>query len=153
MHKTPNPRSPKPGVPNHKRAATPAAAIVLDLARRLHRAATSDSPSASLPVLRRLLQTNSIRDFALPELYRQRDLVQRKHVLRTLAVEAGFTRWERYRSALETMTPEQLTHFELAGSRAGYPNVWFSSHAEASAFAHEHGGHAMPVGKQGVVLQ
>jgi hypothetical protein len=129
-----------------------AAALVLTLARQLHKSATSDSRALSLPVLRRVIASGTLRDIDLPELYRRRSTVQRKHVLRTLAVEAGFASWEEYRPALNTMTADQLAHFDLTIGRASYPNIWFPSKAEAITHADKHGGHVMSVGEQGVVI-
>ncbi len=79
-------------------------------------------------------------------------MVQRKHVLRMLATEAGFPNWEAYRQALECMAPEQLPHFDVIRMASGYPNLWFSSHAEALSHAQEHGGRVMKVGHQAVLL-
>lgn len=134
-------------------AASTAVTMVLELARRLHKGARSDSPVHSLPVLRRVLATGTLRELSLPDLYRQRSTVQRKHILRMLAMEAGFAGWEQYRPALGGMKPDQLTHLDLTNGRAGYPNLWFSSRAEAEQYAGTQGGIALPVGRQGVVLQ
>jgi hypothetical protein len=136
----------------HSEAAGTAANTVLHEARTLHRAANSDSLSRSLPVLRRLLASGVLHGLALPELHRRRDTVQRKHILRMLAMEAGFGSWEAYRPALTRMTVAQLPHFDLARRDAGYPNHWFSSLEEAQAHAALHGGRVMTVGKQAVVL-
>ena len=128
--------------------------LVRALARQLHRDATSASLRAALPVLRRLLATQTLRDLTLPQLHQQRSRVQRKHLLRMLAVEAGFSSWEHYSQALPGMTVEQLTHLELLRPTAGYPNLWFSTLAEAHAHVHAHGneGRVVQVGTQAVVL-
>lgn len=129
-----------------------AADVVRSLAKQLHRAATSDSLRASLPVLRRILASRTLRELSLPQLHRQRAMVQRKHLLRTLAVEAGFDSWEHYSQALRGMTVEQLPHLDVMHGTTGYPNLWFSTHAQAQEHAMAHGGRVMRVGAQAVVL-
>lgn len=126
--------------------------VVRALAKQLHRAATSDSLRVSLPVLRRILATHTLRELSLPQLHKQRTVVQRKHLLRTLAVEAGFDSWEHYSQALRCMTVAQLPHLDVLHTSTGYPNLWFSTHEEALAHAQEHGGRVMRVGGQAVVL-
>ena len=125
--------------------------VVRALAKQLHRAATSDSLRASLPVLRRILATQTLRDLSLPQLYKQRDRVQRKHLLRTLAIEAGYASWEHYSQALPGMAIDQLPHLDLLHA-AGYPNLWFSTRAQAQTYATAHGGAVLSVGAQAVVL-
>lgn len=145
----------------HQRSTTPPRAIepgdaiklVLGMARRLHKAAMSDSLSQSLPVLRRVLATDTLRGISLPELQRNRTTVQRKHILRTLAAEAGYPSWESYREALSGMTASELEHFDMLRQGIGYPNHWFSSFSEASEYAAACGGRAIRVGSQGVVVE
>jgi hypothetical protein len=127
--------------------------LVLREAKRLQRAATNSSLSAALPVLRRLLAANAVPRIALPELFRRRDLLKRKHMLRTLAVEAGFQSWEEYRPTLDATPSSALKHLEVIQPGAGHLNLWFPGQSEAEAFASRHGGHAMRVGGQAVVLQ
>ncbi len=126
--------------------------LVLREARKLHRAATSESLAISLPILRRILATNTLRGISLPELFRRRDTVQRKHILRMLAIEAGFGSWEDYRPALDRMTAGQLEHFDIVRREIGYPNYWFSTQIEAEQYARLHGGRVMRVGQQAVVI-
>ncbi len=121
-------------------------------AKKMQHAAVSDSIAVSLPVLRRLLASKVLQGITLPELGRQRNIVQRKHVLRTLAIEAGYSSWEDYRHALAGMTPESLQHYDIARLGAGYPNLWFSSLTQAQAHAAVHGGRPIPVGQQAVVF-
>ena len=125
---------------------------ILREAKVLHRAATSDSLSQALPVLRRLLATDTIRNVSLPELHRGRGIIQRKHVLRMLALEAGYGSWEDYRKVLPELPPEAIGHFDILRRTAGYPNVWFSTFPEAQAYAKAQGGRALRVGQQAVVL-
>lgn len=129
-----------------------AARLVLDVARRLHRAAMSESLAVSLPVLRRILASATLRNISLAELRRRNQMVQRKHILRTLAIEVGFSSWEEYRRALDTMTADQLQHFDLVYRGAGYPNLWFPSLAQAREHAAVNGGIALRLGEHGVVL-
>ncbi|MEN0038783.1 MAG: hypothetical protein AAGC78_17025 [Cellvibrio sp.] len=141
----------------HSQLQTPqktesAAEIVLRIARNLHRAVNADALAISLPVLRRLLATKTLTEISLPELQRRRDIVQRKHVLRMLAIEAGFDCWEDYRHALDDMNAEQVSHFDQLSRAAGYPNLWFSTFEEAQDYAWEHNGRALKIGSQAVVL-
>lgn len=129
-----------------------AADLVLRIARNLHRAAYSESKIVALPVLRRLLATATLTAISLPELYRSRDIIQRKHILRMLAVEVGFQCWEDYRHALDSMSADQLSHFDHLRRTAGYPNLWFSNYDEAQCYAKDNNGHALRVGLQAVVL-
>ena len=126
--------------------------LVLREAKKLHRAAISESLAASLPVLRRLLAEQVINGMSLPALSQGRNMIQRKHVLRMLAVEAGFASWEEYRGVLANMKPEALQQFDVMRRAAGYPNIWFSSVEEAEGHASTHGGRAIRVGQQAVVF-
>ncbi|MBF5005024.1 hypothetical protein [Diaphorobacter caeni] len=125
---------------------------LLRAAKRLHRQATGESLAQSLPVLRRIIHTHTIRDVSLPELRRRRELVQRKHVLRMLAAEAGHESWEAYRQAVQAMGPDELAQLDVLSSHAGYPNHWFASFEEAERHAAAYGGRAVRAGVQGVVL-
>lgn len=129
-----------------------AAEVLLRIARNLHRTVSSGSLSVSLPIMRRLIATSTLTAISLPELQRNRDIVQRKHVLRMLAIEAGFKCWEDYRHALDRMSLEELTHYDHLRRQVGYPNLWFSNYEEAQAYANDHGGRALRVGLQAVVL-
>jgi hypothetical protein len=138
--------------PKSDPADSQAAVAVLREARRLHRIAVSDALSKSLPVLRRLLSSNTLHGVSLPELFRTRSTVQRKHILRTLAIEAGFSSWEAYRWALRTMSVDQLGHFDMIQREIGYPNFWFSTLDQAQEHVLKHGGKTMRVGQQAVVV-
>ncbi|HEX5356187.1 MAG TPA: hypothetical protein VFW93_08210 [Aquabacterium sp.] len=141
----PSHHSPQPSSPQ-------AADLVRALARQLHRAAISDSLRVSLPVLRRILATDTLRDLTLPQLHQQRGMVRRKHLLRTLAIEAGHPSWEHYCQALSGMSVEQLPHLDMLQATTGYPNLWFSTREQAQHYALSHGGRVVPVGTQAVVL-
>ena len=140
--------------PSHTHAAAhqDAVSLVLGIAKRLHRAAISESLALSLPVLRRILAAGVLHGLSLPQLRRQRDLVQRKHLLRMLAIEAGYPGWEDFRRALLCEGPDRIDSFELVRQQAGYPNLWFSTFEEAQAHALRHGGRALRAGRQGIVL-
>lgn len=129
-----------------------AAEAVRSLARRLHRAATSDSLSNALPVLRRMVGTRVLRGVSLPQLWQRRGMVQRKHVLSMLAIEAGFPDWETYSHALKTMTEEQVAHFDAHRDQAGHLNLWFSSRRQAEGYASAMGGRVLGWNEQAVVL-
>lgn len=139
-------------VPSPKAADHSSLDLIRQLAKKLQRAALADELSISLPVLRRLLAAKVLVGISLPQLQRRRNLVQRKHLLQLLALEAGFASWETYRAALVHMAPEQLPHFDLFKRQQGYPNHWFASLEEAQDYAWEHGGRAVAVGGQAVVI-
>jgi len=122
------------------------------MARQLHKAAIAGSPSQSLPVLRRVLATQSLRGLGLAALFESRAQVRRKHVLRTVAIEAGYESWEDYRSALKHLRAAELAHFDLLRSTVGYPNHWFASLEQAQQFATVQGGRVISVGQQAVVV-
>lgn len=126
--------------------------LVRRQARRLHKAVLSDSLSASLPVLRRLLATAVLTGLSLPQLQQQRDIVQRKHLFQMLAIEAGYDSWEHYRTQLAILTPNQLEHYDILRSQKGQLNHWFSTPHEAERYAQAYGGRAVAVGGQAVVV-
>ena len=125
---------------------------VLRVAKRLHRAARSSSLAEALPILRRLLAAQVIRGLTLPQLNQRRSSVQRKHVLHALAIEAGFLNWDAYRGALAETPHDPPLPFDVHTGAAGYPNLWFSSLADAEAHAARHGGRAVRHGQQAVVF-
>lgn len=140
-------------VANPSRDPLPAATqVVLREAKRLHRAATSDSLCVALPVLRRILAARACQETTLPDLFRRRHTVQRKHVLRTLAVEAGHRSWEGYRPALALLDAQELEPFAFLERGCAKLNLWFSSEPEALKFTAQHGGRAVRVGRQAIVL-
>ncbi|MFC3154206.1 hypothetical protein [Gilvimarinus japonicus] len=121
-------------------------------AKRPQRAACSGDLADCLPVLRRLLAQRVFTGVTLPQLRRRQGLVQRKHTLQLLALEAGYSCWAECRRALETLPAERAEQYHLASRYAGYPNHWFSSLQEAKAFASQHGGYPLAYGRQGVVV-
>lgn len=123
-------------------------------AKTLHRQAKSDSLSCSLPVLRRLLNTNVLIGLTLPELKKDTTIVQRKHLLQMLAVESGHKSWADFKHALENMfeSDQMQLPYSLELKQAGYPTLWFSQSSEAHAYASENGGKVVIVGKQAVCI-
>ena len=106
---------------------------VLHHARRLHLSARSTSISAAMPVVRRIHAAGLFPELGVAALYRKRAQLQRKHLLHALAVEAGHVRWEGYRDALRTLTPEQVTQAHMTDRWPASINVWFSNEAQARA--------------------
>ena len=131
---------------------TSPARVVLREARRLHRAALSDALPESLPVLRRVLAAGAVPAFSLPNLFRLRHTVQRKHILRTLAVEAGHATWEAYARVLPSLDAQALEQVFLAQRSPSSLRLWFSTNTEAAEYAQAHGGQAVRVGLQAVVV-
>lgn len=127
-------------------------ALVLREAKRLHRAAKSDFLFSALPVLRRLLSASVLRDTTLPEAFRARDSLQRKHLLRLLAVEAGFSSWETYRPALSSIQPSELDSFIVLERGWAFVHNWFPSEEQAQAQVTQIGGRVLRIGRHAVAL-
>lgn len=136
----------------HTHSETNSSHYVLREAKYLQRCAHSASLAEALPVLRRLLAQQVLQGLSLPELYRSRQLVQRKHILRLLALEAGYHSWEQYRPVLATLPLDELSHFDVIRRQVGYPNIWFASWVEAQDYVAKHGGRSWRVGQQAVVI-
>ena len=100
-------------------------------AKKLHQAAKSDSHAQALPVLRRLISSKTLKDVSLLELHRRQDMVRRKHILHMLALEAGYADWAEYKRVIAGTSIEHMEHYAIALREVGYPNLWFSSLAEA----------------------
>jgi len=132
--------------------STTAIEFVLREAKSLHRASTSDSLSSALPVLRRLIAAGCMPTSYLPDLFRTRHRVRRKHLLRMLAIEAGFASWEQYRPVLNHLPLRQLEQFTLVDKGCANLNLWFSNEIQARQFAQANGGRVVRVGGQAVVL-
>lgn len=127
-------------------------AAVLRAAKLLHRQAVADSRMQSLPVLRRLISSQVLWGLNLPQLFDQKAMVQRKHVLQMLALEAGMSDWASYRDALAGNSPDVHLPLEALSLHAGYPNHWFSTLEQAREHAAKRGGQVVQVGTQAVVL-
>lgn len=121
-------------------------------AKRLHRAATSDALSEALPVLRRLLAARAVPACPLQVLFRDRASLQRKHVLRMLACEAGHASWEAYSQALSSLDSQAVVLSVAAQRSTAMLKHWFVGEQQAAQFASVHGGLVAPVGQQGAVV-
>ena len=141
-------RSENPALPMGRSSV----ALVLREARRLHRIAKSHSLSSSLPLLRRLLSAGILRDTTLPEAFRARASLQRKHLLRLLAVEAGFLSWEAYRPALSSIQPSELDSFIVHEKGWAFVHNWFPSAELAQAQVAKVGGRVVRIGSHAVAL-
>lgn len=131
---------------------TTALELVLHQARKLHRAAQTGPLLQAMPALRRAHAAGVLPGRSLSTLFRERQQLQRKHFLRTLAVEAGYPDWEHYRPALVSMPPQAVDHLHASTGWHGFLNHWFSTEAEAREHAQQHGGTVHRVGTQAVVI-
>lgn len=138
--------------PNNLRHKSAALQQLSTLAKRLHKAAKAESLSVALPVLRRLIATKVLNNLSLVALRNQQHMIQRKHILRMLAAEAGYSDWASYKHAVEAMPEKSKAHYAIALKGVGYPNLWFSSFDAANDYAAKHGGKPIAVGKQAVVV-
>ncbi len=126
--------------------------LLLREAKRLHRAAKAESLQCALPVLRRLIASNTLKNISLVALHRKREIIQRKHILNMLAYEVGYNNWAEYKQEMiagRTITTE---HYSILLKNTGYPNQWFSNLKEAKEYARINGGKPIPVGNQAVVI-
>ena len=121
-------------------------------AKRLHRAATSDALSEALPVLRRLLAARAVPACPLQALFRDRASLQRKHVLRMLAFEAGHESWEAYSQALSGLDSQSVVLSVAAQRSTAMLKHWFVGEQQAAQFASAHSGLVTRVGHQGAVV-
>jgi hypothetical protein len=127
-------------------------ALARRMARTLQRAAQKGELTVALPVLRRLLKHEVVPVMALPELLRQRHVLQRKHFLWLLAVEAGYANWDTYLQGLQKQEPAALAPLQVKASGAGVLKQWFANEADAQQFAQAHGGEVVVMGDQAVVI-
>lgn len=121
-------------------------------ARRLHRAARSERVSTALPVLRRLQAAKIFSGLRLSELFEGRERIQRKHLLRMLAVEAGSGDWHRFCVALADSPAQAVSEVDLIERSWMHANAWFASESEACAHAAIHGGRVRRYGAHAVIL-
>ncbi|WP_373975532.1 hypothetical protein NT239_01950 [Chitinibacter sp. SCUT-21] len=131
---------------------TPAVQFILRQARRLQRAAQSDSPAIALPILRRLIQAGAIEAKSLVTLYAQRQQLQRKHILRLLALEAGYPSWEKFKPQLSTLSAADLAAWQYLDTGAAQLKLWFADAQTAHSYAASQGGRVINVGQQAVVM-
>ncbi len=121
-------------------------------AKRLHRAAASDALSEALPVLRRLLAARAVPAYPLQALFRDRASLQRKHVLRMLAFEAGHASWEAYSQALSSLDSQSVVLSVAVRRSTAVLKHWFVGEQQAAQFASTHGGLVTRVGQEGAVV-
>ena len=121
-------------------------------AKKLLKSAHSDAKSSSLPILRRLINSHVFRNVQLPDLYRHRQQIQRKHVLQLLALEAGFSDWAGLKSNYKDLSADQLALDPGRLFEFGYPNLWFRNHKEAREYVARHGGQLITQGLQAMVV-
>ena len=69
-----------------------------------------------------------------------------------LAVKAGFADGKSNVPALRSQLPQALERY-TTWREFGYPNAWFSTHAQAIAFAEERGGKVVRYGQQAMVVR
>ncbi|MEO8249966.1 MAG: hypothetical protein ABI589_11400 [Burkholderiales bacterium] len=122
-------------------------------ARRLHRAALSESVSASLPVLRRLRAAGIFSNEPLSVLFAGRRQIKRKHLLRLLAIEAGFGDWESLCAAVAHDPCSRRSEIDLIERCWMHANDWFATEREAHAYAAVHGGKVRRYAGHAVILR
>lgn len=132
--------------------------LALRQARLMHRAAQTGPVLTALPALRRAHAAGIRPELSLSALFQVRQSLQRKHFLRTLAVEAGFADWEQWVPQLrhwpaQDLITRGLVPLSLLDAEVPYPNAWFSTAQEAQAWAQAHGGQVVQHGTQAMVLQ
>lgn len=125
--------------------------LVLAHARHLHRAVRSQALSSSLPVLRRLQRAGVNPELSLPAFWAARGMLQRKHILRMLAREMGFTDWEACRPHVDRCAPDAVDHLKLGHEWTGRFSHWYANEAQARAHQREHGGRLLRWGDHTVV--
>lgn len=121
-------------------------------AKVLHRAAKSKSLAQSLPVLRRLLNSNVLTNISLIQLKQSVDIIQRKHLLNMLAIENGSFCWADFKQKLINEPNGSIIPSSIELKNAGYPVLWFSTPEEASLYTDKNGGRVVRVGTQAVVI-
>lgn len=137
---------------SEERALFDPAQTMRRLARRLHRAARSERVSVALPILRRLQAAKVFSEPRLSALFERRQKIQRKHLLRLLAVESGFADWERFCLVLADAPELAFFDADLIERSWMHANLWFASEAEARAHAAVHGGRVRRYGCHSVIL-
>lgn len=145
--------SSSPFPPRHGlRADMGALDFVRRQARQLLRDARGERLMDAMPAVRRAHAAGLFGTRPLSAVYRERAQLQLKHFLRTLAHEAGYPSWERYKPVLEHLPAQALGDFVVEGLRAASLNPWFSNEAEAQAYAAQHGGRVVRYRQQAVVI-
>lgn len=140
-------------LPNSSNQTNQQVEILLRQAKRLHRSAKTGSISHAMPVLRRIVAAGVCPNESLSSLFKQRETLQRKHLLRMLAVEAGYPSWEKYKPILLAMSEHEALPTPFNGDDITHLNLWFSNEQQAQAYANEHGGKVLKYGQQAVVIK
>lgn len=123
------------------------------VARLMLRAARSEHPSKSLPVVRRVHAARALPVGRVTELYHARETLQLKHMFRTLATELGYESWDACKRNIDRQPPEMLDRFRLdLGAFGDYEHIWFSDLPSAQTWQREHGGRVVTYGSQAVVM-
>lgn len=121
-------------------------------AKILQKAAKSPSLAQSLPVLRRLLNSEVLTDISLLELKSNTEIIQRKHLLNMLAIENGSRCWKDFRQQVAAAEQGSILPNSIELRDAGYPVLWFSTVLEANSYTDQHGGRVIKVGSQAAVV-
>ncbi|RJG38607.1 hypothetical protein [Motilimonas pumila] len=137
-----------------KNADNPHVKSKLKLARKLHRAAKNGAISEALPAIRRLHAAGASPLEKVSDIYHSRHQLQRKHFLRMLALEAGFSSWQTYLPTLKRLPDDSPSQNIMAhnGEHIAKLNLWFATQQQAQDYAQTHGGQAFSYGHQGVVV-
>ena len=121
-------------------------------AKDLQKRVKSASLSRSLPVLRRLLNTNVLTNLSLIELKNNTSIIQRKHLLQMLAAENGARSWADFKQQVVTAPEGSILPNSIELRDAGYPVLWFPNATEATAYKDNHGGKVVKLGSQAAVV-
>ncbi|GAB3628608.1 hypothetical protein [Pandoraea terrae] len=112
-----------------------------------------DRASSALPVLRRVLAAGVTPHAKLTALFAEREALQLKHMLHTLAAELGFARWEACKAAIDQTDGAMLDRYRFdLGAFGDYEKTWFPDEATAREWQREHGGYVVRYGSQAVAI-
>ena len=140
--------------PQHQHSSTPNADFLRNYARIMFRDARSEQPSKALPIARRIHAAGILPFQRLTDLYRHRESLQLKHLLRTIAVELGFPTWDACKRNVDSLPTTVLDRFRLdLGGFNDYEQIWFPSQSAAQEWQREQGGRIVAYGNQAVILQ
>ncbi|HYD81332.1 MAG TPA: hypothetical protein VEC06_16115 [Paucimonas sp.] len=121
--------------------------------RLMLRDARSDHPSRSLPVIRRIHAAGVVPLPRVTDLYRARATLQLKHMLRTLAIELGYSGWEVCKNDVDRRPSAIVDRYRMdIGAFGDWNQVWFASEAAALQWQRESGGRVVVYGSQAAVL-
>lgn len=138
--------------PREAQARGSALDFVRRQARRLLRQARDERLMIAMPAVRRAHAAGLFGSRPLSALYRDRERLQLKHFLRTLALEAGYPSWERYKPVLAELPAQALGDYLVEALSIASLHPWFSTVEQARAYADTHGGRVVPYRGQAVVV-